>query len=94
MVDNSQRTKQDMVPFATFFWLSTINSMGLYTIKEHSISFEKHIARISVSGSVTCNTIHTFLHGINMDGFMLMFVKLKASNHKKWFYLFHINSVF
>ena len=94
MVDNSLKNKTRHAAICHIFWTSTINSMGLYTIKEHSISFEKHIARISVSGSVTCNTIHTFLHGINMDGFMLMFVKLKASNHKKWFYLFHIISIF
>ena len=76
MVDNSQGTKQDMVPFATFFWLSTINSMGLYTIKEHSISFEEHWW---MCVSVTCNIILGFLHRVNMDGFIRLLMKLKAS---------------
>jgi hypothetical protein len=79
MVDNSQRTKQDMVPFATFFWLSTINSMGLYTIKEHSISFEEHWWMYV---SVTCNIILIVLHRINMDGFIRLLMKLKASLNK------------
>ena len=69
-----------MLSFATFSWMSTVNSMGLYTIKEHSISFEEHIARISVSGSITCNTILIILHGINIDGFIMVFVKLNAPN--------------